>query len=34
MRKCLSRIARQKTRDFHQRRDEKCVNFFNNEHVK
>jgi len=34
MRKCLSRIARQKTRDFHQRRDERCVNFFNDEHVR
>jgi len=35
MRKCLlSKIARQKTRDFHQRRDEKDVNFFNDKHVK
>ncbi len=36
MRKCLllRRIARQKTRDFHQRRDERCVNFFNDEHVR
>ncbi len=34
MRKCLSRIMRQKTKDFHQRCDERCVNFFNNKHVK
>jgi len=35
MRKCLlSKIARQKTRDFHQRCNEKDVNFFNDEHVK
>ena len=35
MRKCfLSKITRQKTKDFHQRRDEKDVNFFNDEHVK
>jgi len=25
---------RQKTSDFHQRRDERCVNFFNNEQLK
>jgi len=35
MRKCLlSKITRQKTKDFHQRCNEKDVNFFNNEHVK
>ncbi len=35
MRKCLLlKIARQKTRDFHQRCDEKDVNFFNNKHVR
>ncbi len=35
-RKCLllRRIARQKTRDFHQRRNERCVNFFNDKHVR
>jgi len=35
MRKCLlSKIIRQKTRNFYQRCNEKCVNFFNDEHVK
>jgi len=35
MRKCLlSKIARQKTSDFHQKCSEKDVNFFNDEHVK
>jgi len=35
MRKCfLSKIVRQKTSDFHQRCNEKDVNFFHDEHVK
>ncbi len=34
MRKYLSKRMRQKTSDFHQRHDERCVNFFNNKHVK
>ena len=35
MRKCLLlKIMRQKTRDFHQKHDERCVNFFNDKHVR
>jgi len=34
MKKCLTKRMRQKTSDFYLRRDEKDVNFFNDEHVK